>query len=418
MSLITQGIFGFFAIFLFCAAISEKRRQIQLMPIIKGIIVQLILAFLILKFTPIREFFHWIGDGVNALREATIAGTSFVFGYMGGGEAPFVASNPNKLFVFAFQALPLLIVVSAIAMLLFYWRILPVIVQGLSWFFRKTLSVGGALGVCSGAKIFLGQTEAPLLIKPYLNQMNRGEIFTIMTLGLATTSGTILAIYASILEPAVPHVLTHIITASIINIPAAITLSRMVIPHGELETSGKVIMPYEFSSAMDSITKGTGDGLKLFLNVVAMLIVFIALVALVNKILGCFPDWGDAPVTLQRLLGYVMAPVTWLMGIPASEITVTGALLGIKTILNEMYAYTELAGIAVEDLSPSSRVIMTYALCGFANISSIGILIGGLGGMAPERRPLVIELGWKALLIGTLSSCLSGTIVGLILHIF
>lgn len=417
MSLAMQGIAGIFVFFIFSYAISENRRAIKIRIVLQGLAVQIILAFLILKFAPFRELFHWLGEGVNALREATIAGTSFVFGYLGGGELPFATSTPHRVFVFAFQALPLLMVVSALAMLLFHWNILPILVRGVSWFFRKTLNVGGALGICSGAKMFLGQTEAPLLIKPYLKQMSRGEIFTIMTLGLATTSGTILAIYASILESSIPHVLTHIITASVINIPAAITLSRIMIPHG-VETSGKVVQPYEFTSSMDAVSKGTGDGLKLFLNVVAMLVVFISLVALANKIFGLIPSWDNEPITLQRLFGYVMAPVTWLMGVPWAETRIAGGLLGIKTILNEMYAYTELATVDDALLSPTARVIMTYALCGFANISSIGILIGGLGTIEPAKRSVVVELGWKALLAGTMASCLSGTIVGVITNLF
>lgn len=414
MALAFQGMLGLIFFMTLAWCFSENRPGIKIVPLIKGLVVSITLATLILKFSPMRTFFHWMGDGVNALREATIAGTSFVFGYLGGGAPPFPVDTPHNMFVFAYQALPMIIFVSALAMLLFHWRVLPMIVKGVSWFFKVTLDLGGALGVCSSAKIFLGQTEAPLLIRPYLKEMSRGEIFTVMTLGLATTSGSILAIYAAILGNSIPDVLTHIISASVINIPSAILLSRIMIPHSH-ETSGQAVMPYKFSSSMDALSKGTSDGLSLFLNIIAMLIVFIALVALTNIILGCLPYFDGAPITLQRLLGYIMSPVAWLMGIPWVESTQAGSLLGIKTILNEMYAYTELAGVPESNLSDHSRVILTYALCGFANISSIGILIGGIGGIVPEKRQEVISLGYKALLAGTMASCFSGTVVGIIM---
>lgn len=418
MPAIFQPILGLSVFLTLCFLFSENKSQARLVSVGKSLILQFFLALCILKFPPVKGFFHWVGTGVSALRDATLQGTQFVFGYLGGGtNTPFDISAPQNLFVFALQALPLVIVFSAIAMLLFHWNILPLIVRGLSWFFKKTLDMGGALGVCSGAKIILGQTEAPLLIRPYLSKMSRGELFTVMTLGLATTSGTILAIYAAILEHTVPDVMTHVITASVINIPAAIAISRLLIPHG-VATEGDAIKPYEFNSSMDAISKGTSDGLQMFLNIIAMLIVFIALVSLANKILGFIPSWDNHPITLQRLLGYIMAPVTWLMGIPWTETLTTGSLLGIKTILNEMFAFTELAGVDQGALPPTSRIIMTYALCGFANVSSIGILIAGIGGIAPDRRQDIIALGGKALVAGTLASCFSGTIVGLILTLF
>ncbi len=414
--LANQGILGVLCFIGFAWAISENRRGVKVLLLIKGLFLSIALAVLILKFPPMRTVFQWVGNGVTSLREATISGTSFVFGYLGGGNAPFSIETPHNMFVFAYQALPMIIVVSALSMLLFHWRILPIIVKAFSCFFKVTLGVGGALGVCSSAKMFLGQTEAPLLIRPYLNEMSRGEIFTVMTLGFATTSGSILAIYAAILGNTIPNVLTHMIAASVINIPSAILLSRIIIPYAH-ETSGQTVVPYNFSSSMDALSRGTREGLSLFLNIIAMLMVFIALVTLVNIIFGCVPPFDGAPITLQRILGYVMSPVAWLMGIPWEEAGQAGSLLGIKTILNEMYAYKELSNVPAEKLSDHSRVILTYALCGFANISSIGILIGGIGGIVPEKRLEVISLGYKALISGTMASCLSGTIVGIILEL-
>jgi len=414
-----QGFLGITVILMICWGFSEKRKAVKIVPLLKGLVLQILLAFLILKVPPVHSFFQSLGAGVNALRLATIEGTSFVFGYLGGGPAPFSITDPSKFFVFAFQALPLLMVVSALSFLLFHWNILPIIVRGLSWFFRKTLDLGAALGLFSGAKIFLGQTECPILIRPYLKSLSRGEIFTVMVLGFATTSGTLWAIYASILGTTVPDVLTHIVTASIINIPAAILLSRLLIPHEIADSAQKeMAKPYEFSGPIDAIARGTSDGLQLFLNVAAILIVFIALVALVNQILGCLPMVSGAPLTLQRMLSTVFAPFTWLMGVPWNETPVAGGLLGIKTVLNEICAYVELAQVQVGVLGDTSKVILTYALCGFANVASIGLLVGCLGTMEPGQRSVILQLGWKALLVGTLASCLSGTVVGLILNLF
>ena len=385
-----QGILGVFTIFFICWILSENRKKVQFKSIFLGFLTQVLLAVLILKFPPIQTAFYYIGQAVMGLKEATIAGTSFVFGYLGGSPVPFVENHNHtgNLFIFAFQALPMVIVISALAMLLFHWRILPFLVRTLSLFFRKFLSIGGALGVCSAAKIFLGQTEAPLLVRPYLKTMSRGEIFSIMTLGLATTSGTILAIYATILDPVLPNALTHILTASIISVPAAITLSRILIPHPDKEIGGDMVMPYTFSSSMDAISKGTGDGLKLFLNIIAMLIVFIAFVTLINKALGLIPFF-DSPLTLQKILGAIMAPLTWLMGVPWSEATAAGGLLGIKTILNEMYAFLEFSTTVGTNLSPQTRVIITYALCGFANFASIGIIFSFTFIIASTISPLL-----------------------------
>jgi CNT family concentrative nucleoside transporter len=347
-----------------------------------------------------------------ALKEATMEGTKFVFGFIGGAEAPFEATG--NTFIFAFQALPMIIVVSALSMLLFHWKVLPVIVKGLSWLMRKSMGIGGGLGVCSAAQVFLGQTEAPLLVRPYLKDMSRSEIFSIMCMGFATTSATIMGLYALVLEQTIPNSMVHILTASIISVPAALTLSRIVVPNTGTHTSGKLHSPYDLSGSMDAISKGTSDGTRLFINVLAMLIVFVAIVTLVNMILSQLPYIQNEPITLQRILGFIMAPVTWLMGIPWEDAITAGGLLGIKTILNEFYAFTELAKITDKEMTVHSRVIMTYALCGFANISSIGIMIGGFGSIVPEKRSEIISLSFKALIVGTLSSCLSGTIVGIL----
>jgi CNT family concentrative nucleoside transporter len=407
-----QASFGILFFIVFCWIISENRKNVHSFQVVIGLMVQFAFAAVIMHVPFVQKAFGLIAKGVMALKDATMEGTKFVFGFIGGADLPF--ESTGNTFVFAFQALPMIIVVSALSMLLFHWRILPLMVKGISWLMRKSMGIGGGLGVCSAAQVFLGQTEAPLLVRPYLKEMSRSEIFSIMCMGFATTSATIMGLYALVLEQTVPNSMVHILTASIISVPAALTLSRIVVPNTEDHTSGKLHSPYEFSGSMDAISRGTTDGIRLFINVLAMLIVFVALVTLVNMILGNLPNFNNEPITLQRMLGAVMAPVTWLMGVPWEDAMSAGSLLGIKTILNEFYAFTELAKITDSEMSVHSRIIMTYALCGFANISSVGIMIGGFGSIVPEQRNEIISLSFKALVVGTLSSCLSGTVVGIL----
>lgn len=415
--LIFQAILGLFTFLGVAWLFSENRSAVNFKFAFLGVAFQTVIAILVYKFSFIREGFLWIGAAIISLKDATVAGTSFVFGYLGGGDSPFTPVEGANTFIFAFEALPIVIVISALSMLLFHWRILPIFVKGASFLFQRTMNIGGALSVCAAAKVFLGQTEAPLLIRPYLAKFTRSELFTVMVAGMATTSVSIMVLYAMILQDAVPDPMAQILTASIISVPAAITISRILVPQAGDETSGHLVVPYKFSGAMEAISQGTGDGLKLFLNILAMLIVFLSLVALVNAMLGIFPSFVDEPLSLQLLLGYVMSPVTWLMGIPWSEAVHAGSLLGKKTILNEIIAFIGLAEMADGELSEKSRLIMTYALCGFANLSSIGIQIGGIGTMVPERRQEIIRLGFKAMIAGTIASCMSGTIIGILYSI-
>lgn len=412
--LILQGLLGIIVFFTLAWVFSEKRKSVQFKGILLGLGLQSFLAFIILKVPFLQHIFFFISQGVEALKNATVTGTSFVFGYLGGGDLPFTLKEGSNTFIFAFSALPMIIVVSSLSMLLFYWRILPFLVKGFSWMLSRTLNVGGALGVCSAAKIFLGQTDAPLLIRPYLPHVVRSELFTIMTAGMATTSATIMIIYASILENTISNPIAHILTASIISVPAAISLSRVVVPMTQPSTAGELVLPYEFSGAMDAVSYGAQEGMKLMLSIIAMVLVALALVALTNSMLGLIPLGGEEKLTLQRLFGWVMSPLTWLMGIPWAEAKIAGQILGIKMALNEVIAFITLSKIQSHALSPQTNLIMTYALCGFANLSSIGIQIGGIGLMAPSRRQEIMELAPKALMMGTLASCLSGTIVGIL----
>ena len=394
-------------------ALCESRRAVRFKPVLWAVLTQALLAVIISRVPAVRSTFMLLSHAIGEIKSATLEGTSFVFGYVGGAEAPFVVQAPERQFVFAAQALPMVMVVSALSMLLFHWRVLPAVVRAFSVVLRRTLHIGGALGVCAAAKTFLGQTEAPLLIRPYLKDLTRSELFSVMTLGMATTSASVMVLYASFLEGVVPHPISHILTASIISVPAAIALSRLMIPQDGPDTEGSLEPPYKFSGAMEAVSTGATDGMKLFINIIAMLVVMLALVALTNRCLGV-AEIGGAPLSLQRILGILMSPLAWLMGIPWHEAQIAGNLIGTKVALNEVMAFLELSKAGSQALSDSSRLIMLYALCGFANLSSVGIQIGGIGTMVPERRAEIINLGMRSLLAGTLASCMSGTIMGIV----
>jgi len=343
------------------------------------------------------------------------ARTSLVYGYLGGGALPFEAKDPGATFVLAFQALPIVLLMSVLTTLLFYWRILPPVVRGFSYVLQRTMGVGGAVGLSTAANIFVGMVEAPLFIKPYLARLSRGELFVVMTGGMAGIAGTVLVIYAIVVGPLIPDAAAHFVIASVIGAPAAILIGRIMVPDSAAQTEGHLVDPEPVAvSSMDAIVRGTVAGLELLLSVTAMLIVFVALAHLANAILGLFPNVGGDPVTLQRALGYLMAPVCWLMGIPWSQAVTAGSLMGIKTVLNEFVAYVELAKLPADALDPRSRLIMLYALCGFANFGSLGIMIGGLATICPERRDEVVSLGFKSIVSGTLATCLMGAIVGVL----
>lgn len=394
--------------------VSENRKKVRLIVIIVGIGIQLAVGFILLKLPVFRDFFLSLNRLVLSLEESTAAGTSMVFGYLGGGALPFTEKFPGASFILAFRALPLILVISALSALLFYWKILPLIVKAFSWSLQKTMGLGGAEGLGVSANIFVGMVESPLFIRPYLTEMTRSEIFTLMTTGMATIAGTVMVLYASILSRVIPDIMGHILTASIISVPAAITISKIMVPETGQLTSGELTSPEEALSAMDAVTKGTIQGVHLLINIVAMLIVLVALVHLVNLIFGLLPQIGGQPVTLQRIMGLAMAPVVWLMGIPWQEAPVAGALMGTKTILNEFLAYLDMSRLAAGTLSPKSLIIMTYAMCGFANPGSLGIMLGGMGTMAPEKRDEIVSLGFRSIVSGTIATCMTGAVVGII----
>src|SRR5215468_1501905 len=411
-----QSAFSVSALLGIAWIVSEDRRGVAWTQAAVALLVTFATAALLLKVPAAARAFGAINNAVDAISAASKAGTSFVFGYLGGGQLPFELKVPGPEFVLALQALPIVLVMSVLTTLLFYWGILPPVVRGFSWVLERTLKVGGAVGLSTAANIFLGMVEAPLFIRPYLARLTRSELFIVMTGGMAGIAGTVLVLYATLLGSVVPNAAAHFVIASVMGAPAAILVSLIMVPETkDRHTEGMLVDPPPVaSSTMDAIVKGTTAGLELLLNICAMIIVLVALVHLVNAILGLLPDIAGAPISLQRMLGTVMAPVCWLMGIPWDQAVTAGSLMGIKTILNELIAYLEFSKLPPDALDPRSRLIMLYALCGFANFGSLGIMIGGLATMAPERRDDVISLGFKSIVSGTLTTCLMGAIVGAI----
>jgi concentrative nucleoside transporter, CNT family len=411
-----QSAFGVVALLAIAWACGENRRAVSPRQAAIGLAVTLVTAVVLLKLPVVAHAFGAINDAVGAISSAARAGSSFVFGYVGGGTLPFDLKVPGADFILAFQALPIVLVMSVLTTLLFYWRILPPVVRGMAWLLERTLGVGGAVGLSTAANIFLGMVEAPLFIRPYLAQLTRAELFLVMTGGMAGIAGTVLVLYATLLAPLIQDSAAHFVIASVLGAPAAILVSLIMVP----ETSGKrtgggLENPDAHArSTMDAIVKGTTAGLELLLNIIAMLLVLVALVYLANAVIGLLPELGGAKISLQRLLGYLMAPVCWLMGLPWPQAVTAGSLMGTKTVLNELIAYVELSKLGSDALDSRSRLIMLYAMCGFANFASLGIMIGGLGTMAPERRDEINALGLKSIVSGTITTCLMGAIVGVL----
>ena len=415
MSEILQSLFGLVVFVAIAWSISEDRHAVVWRTVVTGIALQIVLAVLLLKLPVSRVVFQWLGAGVGVLQEATQAGTSFVFGYLGGGTLPFKVEAPASAFILAFQALPLILVVSALTALFYYWRILPGLVKAFSRVLEHTMKIGGASGIAAAANVFIGMIEAPLLIRPYLTRLDRSDLFLVMSCGMATIAGTVLVLYATILDGIIPDAAGHLLTASLMNAPAAIVMAKLMVPGQAVIDRVQLDIPRSGDeSAMDAVARGAIEGASLLINVVAMLTVLVALIHLANVLVGLLPDIDGQPLSLQRLLGWVMAPFMWLAGVPWSEAVEAGKLMGIKTVLNEFLAYIELAKLGPGALSERSTLIVGYALCGFANLGSLGIMIGGLASIVPERRSEIASLGMRSILAGTLTTLSTGAVVGII----
>ena len=408
-----QSLLGIGAIILAAWLCSENKRAFPVRTVVAGLAVQVGLALLLLKVPVARDALFALNSVVTALTEATKAGTGFVFGFVGRGDAPFAITNAGAFVNFAFGVLPLIIVISALSALLWHWRILAIVVKGIAVVLRRVLGIGGAVGLGGAATVFLGNVEGLLVVRPYLSKLNRSELFIMFTVGMSVVAGTVFVLYATILKPVLPTALGHILIASMMSLFGAIVIARIMIP-GEAATDTVSESEMKYRSSMDAVSHGTEVGLKIYWQIIAMLIVVTALVALANMILAHIPPVWGAPLTLQRVLGWVFAPIVWLYGVPWNEATTAGGLLGTKTILNELIAYIDLTKLAAGSLDPRSTLICVYAMCGFANFSSVGIVIAGMSALEPDRRDEVVPLVMRSLLAGTMASGLTGSIIGLL----
>lgn len=410
-----RAVIGGALIVLLCWALSENRKVFPWRLALGAMAVQAAMIVLLFAVPASQGVLNGINAGVDALAAATAQGTQFVFGYLGGGSAPYAPTNPDAPppFLFAFQVLPLILVISALSALLWHIGVLKAVTRGFGFLFEKSMGLGGASALATAANIFMGMVESPIVIKGYLDKLSRSEIFLMMVVGLATVAGSTMVAYATILAPTLPNAAGHVLVASIITAPAGILLARVMIP----EAPGSAALGVDYSSAlkyesaMDAVTKGVQDGMMVVVNVGAFLLVFVSFVWIVNGLLSVLPDMAGGPVTLQRVFGALFSPLAWIIGIPWEEAQKAGGLLGSKLFLTEFIAFIELGALPADALSERSRMIMTYALCGFANVGSVGIMTGGMTVLMPERRAEILGLAWKALLPGFLATCLSACIV-------
>ncbi|WP_158811894.1 NupC/NupG family nucleoside CNT transporter [Beijerinckia sp. L45] len=409
-----RGLVGLLVLLSIAFVLCENRRGIGWRVVIGGVLLQVGLAVLLLKFPPAIQALVLLNKSVGALQSATDAGTTLVFGFLGGGPLPYAETQPGGSFTLAFRVFPLFLVISALASLLLYWGVLQRIVGLLAGLLRWTLGIGGALGLGAAVHIFVGMVEAPLLLRPYLKTMSRGELFALMSCGMAGIAGTVMVIYGAILGKVLPDSFSSILVASVLSTPGALAVAAIMVPF-RVDTTDDATLDDSArpTSSMEAIIKGTTDGVGMIASIVAMLIVLVSLVTLLNMALGLISLAG-APLTLQRIFAYGFRPLVWLIGIPWDESDVASRLMGTKTVLNEFVAVIDLSHLPDAALSPRSRLIITFALCGFANFGSLGIMLGGMSAMAPERRHELVALGWRSMIAGTLATLMSGAVVGLL----
>ena len=404
---------GLASLLLLAFLCSEDRRRIPWRTVAGGVVLQIAFALLLIRVPNADRAMFWLSDAANAVHAATLVGTQFVFGYLGGGAPAFAEAHPGASFILAFQALPLVLTVSALASLLFHWGVLQRITAGFAWLLRRSLGIGGPLALGAAVHVFVGMVEAPLLVRPYLTRMQRGELFALMTCGMAGVAGTVMIIYASFIAGFVPNSLGHLLIASIVSTPAGLAVAALMVPFDHSDRlEGQLVIENPPVSAMDALVKGTMDGVPILAAILATLLVTVAMVTLVNMTLGLLPNWDGGAITLQRLFALPFRPVMWLIGVPWAETATASMLMATKTVLNEFVAYLDFSRLPADTFSPRSRMILTYALCGFANFGSLGIVIGGLGAMVPARRAEIVGLGPRTILSGTLATCMSGAVAG------
>jgi concentrative nucleoside transporter, CNT family len=410
-----RGILGFFLLLLLAWALGERRHgddrwRIPWRTVVAGLALQVVLALLLLRFPPAAHALLLLNRLALALQQATDQGTAFVFGYLGGGALPFTETSAGASFILAFKVLPLVLVISALSALLYYWGVLQAVTRAFAWVLRRSMGISGALALGAAVHIYVGMIEAPLLIRPYLARMQRGELFAVMSCGMAGVAGTVMVVYATMLGRVIPDALGNILICSVISTPAALAVAALMVPFGPGEDSAEISVGERPAGAFDALVQGTRDGVAPLVGIVTVLVVTVALVALVNMALGLLPGG----ITLQGLFAILFRPVMWLIGVPWAESVQAAELMGTKTALNEFVAYLDLAKLPEGALGPRARLIVMYALCGFANFGSLGILVGGLGAMVPERRREITALGLRSIVSGTIATCMSGAVAGLL----
>ncbi|MDB5456848.1 MAG: sodium dependent nucleoside transporter [Caulobacter sp.] len=411
-----QSLAGLALTLALCWIVSENRKRFPWKLAIGAILIQVGLVLLLFGLPQAQQLLRGVNGAVEGLGASTRAGTQFVFGFLAGGAQPYDVSNPGAGFIFAFQVMPVILVVCALSALLWHWKILKWLAQGFGFIFQRTLGLRGPPALATAATIFMGQVEGPIFIRAYLDRLTRSELFMLIAVGMACVSGSTMVAYATILHDVLPNAAAHVLTASLISAPAGVLLARVIVPPDLMERSAELDLAGEdktYGSAIDAVMKGTSDGLQIALNVGATLIVFVALATMADKILGALPPVGGAPMSITRGLGVIFAPLAWSMGIPWREAGTAGGLLGVKLILTEFMAFIQLSKVGPDLLDERTRMIMTYALCGFANIGSVGMNVAGFSILVPQRRAEILGLVWKAMMAGFLATCLTGSLIGL-----
>ena len=411
-----QSLTGLFLTMAVCWAISEDRSRFPFRLAVGAVAMQAILVLLLFGVPAAQKALRGVGVGVDILGASASTGAAFVFGFLAGGpQQPYPVDQPASLFILAFHVLPVILVVCALSALLWHWHVLKWIAKGFGLLFQKTLGLRGPPALAAAATVFMGQVEGPIFIRAYLDLLTRSELFMLISVGMACVSGSTMVAYATILKGVLPDAASHILTASIISAPAGVLLARIIIPPDPIEARNDFdgrVGDKTYASAIDAVIKGTGDGLNVVLNVAATLVVFVALVAMLDRLLGMAPAVAGAPISIERGLGALFTPLAWSIGVPWAEAPTAGSLLGVKLVLTEFSAFIQMSHVAPATLSNRSRMIMTYALCGFANIASVGINVAGYGVLAPNRRNEIMGMVWKAMLAGFLATCMTASVVG------
>lgn len=409
-----RGLAGAFVILFIAWLLSENRRIVPWRLGAAALALQIGLIALVSLAPGVRTSLSGIDRAMDVLTAATTEGTRFTFGYLGGGPQPFEVKDASNLLVLAFQILPLMIVISALSAVLWHWRVLAALCRLFGFLFERTLGLGGPVALSTAANIFLGMIESPLVIRPHLPHLTRSEMFVVMTTGMATVAGTVMAIYAVLLRPTLPDSALHVLVASLMAAPGSVLVARLMVPETGQATAGAAgdVGELHYGSTVQAFAQGVDEGMRVFLSVIGMLIASTAIVALANAALGAAPDLFGAPVSIERICGWVLAPLAWIMGVPWAECGQAGSLMGIKAALNELVAYVRLGAIPAEAMSERTRLILTYALCGFANFAGAAIMVGGLSAVCPERKAEIGALGFKSILSGILTTSITGALAG------